>query len=119
LIYNDNIQIKETIKNFGRFNIKFRIYTCKTIKHKEALEYMIKEESLCDISLYGNKKNDYNSWAGEYYNVSDKNPNLILKQWTIELNHPNSSDLTLTIESFDTIKKGPWIIDIPGNAIKN
>jgi hypothetical protein len=77
-----------------------------------------KIESLSDIQLYGNKKNDYDSWAGEYYSVSDKNPNLILKQWTIKLNHPNSSDFTLTIESFDTIKKGPWIIDIPGNATK-
>jgi RNA polymerase sigma-70 factor (ECF subfamily) len=60
LIYNDNIQIKETIKNFGRFNIKFRIYTCKTIKHKEALEYMIKEDTFI------NELKDKNKLALEY-----------------------------------------------------
>lgn len=77
-----------------------------------------KIESLSDIQLLGKKTSDYNSWGKEYYSLSDKNPNLILKQLTIELNHPDSSDFTLTIESFDTIKKGPWLIDIPGDAIK-
>ncbi|MBZ9632903.1 hypothetical protein [Clostridium sp. FP1] len=53
-----------------------------------------------------------------YSETSVKIPISPLNQWTIELNHPNSSNLTLTIESFDTIKKGPWIIDIPRESIK-
>lgn len=82
-----------------------------------------KLDSIFNVDL-GTKKlignsDDYNSWCIDYSKDNKSNVIGSLESWCIKLNHPNSSKLDLYIESFYTIKKGPWIIPIDTSKIIN
>ncbi|MGH4126064.1 MAG: hypothetical protein ACREV6_24425 [Clostridium sp.] len=123
----EKINFNNEAINLGEFKLKF-LSAERKVENEVIIDIDTgyddnKIESLWSVDLFSHngsifRKNDYDGYQTYYFDNSNKRPLPPLKQWVIKLNHPNSSDLTLTIGSFSTIKKGPWIIDIPGEAIK-